>query len=100
MQTLPGRPMRITNARPLTTDLDREGFVLVQHASSIADFGQIEEDPEVDQRYVAEMTDLLAEVTGAQTESSCWAGERSATARPRRGALTAAERQAGALSAR
>jgi hypothetical protein len=66
MQTLPGRPMAITNARPLSTELDREGFVLVRHCSSIADFGRIEEDPEVDQRYVAEMTDLLAEVTGAE----------------------------------
>ncbi len=65
MQTLPGRSMFITNARPLTTDLDREGFLLVRHASSIADFSRIEEDPDVDQRYVAEMTDLLAEVTGA-----------------------------------
>ena len=52
MQTLPGRLMPITNARPLTTDLDREGFVLVQHASSIVDFSRIEEDPEVDQHYV------------------------------------------------
>jgi hypothetical protein len=65
MQTLPGRSMFITNARPLTTDLDREGFVLVQHASSVADFGRIEEDPDVDQRYVDEMTELLAQVTGA-----------------------------------
>lgn len=66
MQTLPGRPMRITNARSLTTDLDREGFMLVHHASSITDFSLIEEDPDVDQRYVDEMTDLLTEVTGAQ----------------------------------
>jgi hypothetical protein len=58
--------MHIANARPLTTDLDREGFVLVQHASSIADFGEIEETADIDQRYVTEMTDLLAEVTGAQ----------------------------------
>lgn len=66
MQTLPGRPMHITNGRPLKTELDREGFVLVQHTSSIDDFGRIEEDADVDQRYVAEMTELLAEVTGAQ----------------------------------
>ncbi len=65
MQTLPGRPMFITNARPLTTELDREGFVLVRHASSIADFSLIEEDPDVDQRYVDEMTELLTDVTGA-----------------------------------
>ncbi len=65
MQTLPGRPMVITNARPLATDLDREGFVLVRHTSSIADFERIEEDAAVDQRYIAEMTELLAMVTGA-----------------------------------
>jgi len=65
MQTLPGRQMRISNARPLSTDLDREGFLLVSHTSSIADFSRIEEDPETDQVYAAEMTALLTEVTGA-----------------------------------
>jgi hypothetical protein len=65
MQTLPGRRMWITNARPLSTDLDREGFVLVAHGSSVSDFDLIQEDPEVDQLYIDEMTQLLAEVTGA-----------------------------------
>jgi hypothetical protein len=62
MQTLPGRSMWITNARPLTTDLDHEGFVLASHVSSVTDFDLIQEDPEVDQLYIDEMTQLLAEV--------------------------------------
>jgi hypothetical protein len=65
MQTLPGRSVRITSARSLTTDLDREGFVLVGHASAISDFDLIQEDAEVDQRYMDEMAELLAQVTGA-----------------------------------
>ena len=65
MQTLPGRRMWITNARPLSTDLDREGFVFAPHVSSVTDFDLIQEDPEVDQIYIDEMTQLLAEVTGA-----------------------------------
>jgi hypothetical protein len=65
MQTRPGSVMRIREARQTPTSLDREGFVLVGHASRVPDFRLIEEDPEVDQLYVAEMTDLLKEVTGA-----------------------------------
>ena len=65
MQTLPGRAVTVTNARGLETDLDREGFVLVQHASAVADFDRIQEDAAVDQQYVEEMTDLLRDVTGA-----------------------------------
>jgi hypothetical protein len=65
MQTLPGRAMRIANARSLTTDLDREGFMLVSHVSSISDFNLIQEDPVVDQLYIDEMGDLLRELTGA-----------------------------------
>ncbi len=65
MVTLPGEPMWITNARGLTTDVDREGFVLVPHVSHVADFGAIQFDPEVDQQYIDEMTVLLIEVTGA-----------------------------------
>jgi hypothetical protein len=49
----------------LEPDLDREGFTLVSHASSIVDFDRIQEDPEIDQRYSDEMADLLARVTGA-----------------------------------
>jgi hypothetical protein len=65
MDTLPGRTVQITNARSLEPDLDREGFTLVSHASSIVDFDRIQEDPEIDQRYIDEMADLLARVTGA-----------------------------------
>lgn len=65
METLPGREMWIADARPLAPTLDREGFELVHHVSSIDDFGLIQEDPAVDQRYIDEMTALLAEVTGA-----------------------------------
>jgi hypothetical protein len=65
MVTLPGEPMWITNARGLTTDVDREGFVLVPHVSAVADFGAIQVDPVVDQQYIDEMSDLLTEVTGA-----------------------------------
>ncbi len=65
MQTRPGRQVRIENARPLTTDVDREGFVLVSHASSIADFDQIQEDAAVDKQYMDEMTELLMRETGA-----------------------------------
>ncbi len=65
MQTLPGEPVSIVDARGLETDLDREGFLLVPHVSAVVDFADIEEDPEVDLLYVAEMTELLAQVTGA-----------------------------------
>ena len=65
MRTLPGRSVWIADARPLTTDLDREGFVLVSHESAVTDFDLIEEDPTVDQHYIDEMADLLREVTGA-----------------------------------
>ena len=46
MQTLPGRPVWITNARALTPALDREGFVLVRTPSAVADFDLIQEDPD------------------------------------------------------
>lgn len=65
MRTLPGRAMQITDARPLETDLDREGFVLVRHVSAVDDFDLIQADAAVDQQYVEEITDLLARTTGA-----------------------------------
>jgi hypothetical protein len=65
METLPGRTVRITDARSLEPNLDREGFALVSHVSSIVDFDLIQDDPEVDQYYIDEMTELLARVTGA-----------------------------------
>ncbi len=65
MRTLPGRPVWFHDGREVATDIDREGFVLVDHHSSVADFDAIEEDPDVDKVYIAEMTDLLAHVTVA-----------------------------------
>jgi hypothetical protein len=65
MQTRPGREVWIENARPLSTDIDSQGFVLVSHASSIKDFDQIQEEPTVDQQYMDEMTELLMHETGA-----------------------------------
>jgi hypothetical protein len=65
METLPGRTVDISDARGLDTDLDREGFVLVHHESAVADFDRIQADPEIDQQYIEEITDLVAQVTGA-----------------------------------
>ncbi len=76
MQTLPGRTVRIANARSLLPDLDREGFVLVPHTSSIDDFTLIQDDPDIDQRYIDEMTDLLARVTGASRAFMLGRGKR------------------------
>lgn len=65
MVTSPGRTVHIDDARGLDTDLDREGFVLVRHESAVIDFDRIQEDPAVDQQYVDEITELVAQVTGA-----------------------------------
>src|SRR6187200_1505990 len=65
MVTLPGTPMWITDGRGLTTDLDREGFVLVRHESAVADFHLVGEDPAVDEQYNAETAAMLQELTGA-----------------------------------
>jgi hypothetical protein len=65
MVTRPGEVMTIADARELAPSLDREGFELVRHVSSIEDFDRIQEDPAVDQRYIEEMTGLLADITGA-----------------------------------
>jgi hypothetical protein len=65
METLPGRRVWIHDMRGEHTSLDREGFVLVEHVSAVADFDRIEEDGEVDQLYIDEMSELLAEVTAA-----------------------------------
>jgi hypothetical protein len=67
METLPGRTVRITDARGIDTDLDREGFVLVHHVSAVADFDRVQEDPVVDQQYIDEIQELVATVTGART---------------------------------
>jgi hypothetical protein len=65
MVTRPGQSMWITNARAVTTVLDREGFVLVPHVSAVIDFDLIQEDPAVDQQYIDETAEVLAELTGA-----------------------------------
>jgi len=65
MATLPGRSVWIHDVRGEDTSLDREGFVLVDHVSAVADFEQIMEDPAVDQQYCDEVADLLVAVTGA-----------------------------------
>ncbi len=65
MVTLPGTPMWIADGRGLTTDLEREGFVLVRHESAVADFHRLQEDPDVDQQYMAETAAMLEELTGA-----------------------------------
>ena len=66
MMTIPGRVVAIRDARALPTSLDQEGFQLVRHLSTVADFRLIEEDPAVDQLYITEMTELLREVTEAR----------------------------------
>ena len=76
MQTLPGREVWVHDVRGVDTSLDREGFVLVRHTSAVPDFDEIEEDPAVDQRYVDEMTALLADVTGADRVVMLGAGKK------------------------
>ena len=100
MRTLPGRPMRIRNARGIETDLEREGFVLVRHVSAVADFGAIEEDQTVDQQYIEEMTELLRQVTGAYAGDDAGRGQEALRRDRRRQARPAHQRQAGALPAR
>jgi hypothetical protein len=65
MRTLPGRSMVIANGRLVATELDCEGFVLVHHVSSVADFDAIQVDPVVDEQYIDEMCELLRDMTGA-----------------------------------
>src|SRR5262245_50309121 len=65
MQTRPGREVLIRDARPLSVSLDCEGFQLAQHRSGIVDFDGIELDQSLNAKYMAELTELLAEVTGA-----------------------------------
>jgi len=65
MVTLPGRPMVITSARGMDTDLEREGFRLVHFPSAVADFHQLQVDPAVDAQYVQETAAMLTELLGA-----------------------------------
>jgi hypothetical protein len=70
MQTLPGVPVTITDARQAAAegaqfDLDTDGFGLFPLTRWLVDFDQIEEDPEVDQRYQDEIVARLQQITGA-----------------------------------
>jgi hypothetical protein len=65
MVTLPGEPMPIADGRGLVTDLDREGFVLLDHVSAVTDFHELQEDPAVDAQYIDETAAMLTELTGA-----------------------------------
>ena len=53
--------MEITDARGLDTSLDREGFVLVEHASAVPDLTDMDAVARTDR---GEIADLLQEVTG------------------------------------
>jgi hypothetical protein len=65
MVTQPGRVVTITNARPITTHLDREGFVLVRHTSAVDDFHRVQQDAGVEQICLDETAALLEALTGA-----------------------------------
>jgi hypothetical protein len=65
MQTRPGRPVWIEDARLLSSSLDREGFRLLSHHSAIADFEGIELDPVANAKYMEELSALLSEEVGA-----------------------------------
>jgi hypothetical protein len=65
MITRPGREMWITDLRGQETSLDREGFQLVRHVTTVPDLNLIEEDPATDRLYIEEMTALLTALTGA-----------------------------------
>ena len=70
MQTLPGTPVFITDARQAAAegrqfDLDTDGFGLFAAMSRIADFDEIEEDAEVDRCYQEEIVTRIRDITGA-----------------------------------
>jgi hypothetical protein len=65
MVVRPGEEVALHDLRGTETSLDREGFVLVPHTSDVADFHAVEEDPAVDQRYVAEMEAFVGDLVGA-----------------------------------
>ena len=72
--------MDITDARGVDTSLDREGFILVQHASAVEDLTDLAdgEDPdetdgvdaadpdEVELEYVGDLNDVAAAASAAQ----------------------------------
>jgi hypothetical protein len=59
------RPVRIRNARRLAGQLalERNGFVLVDHATQVADFF---DKPQIPERYYPEVEALVARVSGAR----------------------------------
>ena len=65
MVVRPGEEVVLHDLRGTETSLDREGFVLVPHASDVQDFHAIEEDPAVDQLYLEEMEAFVGRLTGA-----------------------------------
>ena len=65
MITQPGTPMWIEDARGSSSSIDVEGFELIHHVSTVPNFDLIEEDAEIDQLYIDEMTALVKKITGA-----------------------------------
>lgn len=65
MVVRPGVEVELHDLRGTDTSLDREGFVLVPHASTVEDFHAIEEDPAIDQLYLDEMEAFVGGLTGA-----------------------------------
>jgi hypothetical protein len=76
MQVRPGVPVWIEDVRGTETSLDDEGFVLVSHATAVADLELVEEDPAVDRQYAREMTAVLAELTGADRVLALGGGKK------------------------
>jgi hypothetical protein len=56
---------RAAEAQGVRFDLDCEGFGLFAHASRVGDFHRIEEDDEVDHRYIEEVVALVGDLSGA-----------------------------------
>jgi hypothetical protein len=65
MVNQPGQSVWIENVRGHATSLDREGFILARHRTTVANFENIEKDIETDRIYIAEMMALLAAHAGA-----------------------------------
>ncbi|MGA7418129.1 MAG: CmcJ/NvfI family oxidoreductase [Acidimicrobiales bacterium] len=78
MELASGQSVWIHDTRPErdTLDLDRNGFVLVDHRSAVSNFDMIQVHPLVDQHYAHEMADLLTEVTGADLVVVMSAGKK------------------------
>lgn len=65
MVVTPGEEVVLHDLRGTATSLDVEGFELVRHVSALDDFHAIEEDADVDARYLGEMEAFVAALTGA-----------------------------------